>query len=533
MIFDQFEELYSKPELFGIFKAARDLMLDVAGHKGNLVLGFAWKTDSTTQQDHPAYHMWHELADHRREYRLEVFDNGEISKSITKFEKEVNQKLTAETRHLISQASQGFPWLLKKLCINLYESMNKGEKTDSLLIDLDIGRLFEADLNTLSPQETVCLRLIATKAPADWSEIIETSGITILNSLVHKRLVVRSGDRLNVYWDIFKDYLLTGNVPVVPYNYIPTTDPSSVINVCKHLKSHSFIDSNTLASQLSLTEKTIWNIGADLVMLGLAERDGTSFKLSKKISSNADSIILGQLRSKMNNHALKIAIYKKHSGKTVSQETIREILKECLPKAKYGPKTWNIYSSRLTNYLIYTGFITRVGHNCVIQDSGGPISDFDITTRRGKQKGTVFSISVSPYSALETLDKILSGVTLTQKLQRNSLTALKRLDLVVIDKGCAIVNSEIIQRSGGTKEAIWTAAKNEVSLLRCIAIMTEHPEIESKDLATIISEEYKLNWSDGSKIRNGAVLKQWSTWIKEGIEASYIPNPPGRAPGKI
>lgn len=208
LIFDQFEELYSKPELFGIFNAARDLMLDVTGNQKNLVLGFAWKTDSTTQQDHPAYHLWHELADHRREYRLDVFERGEISRSITKFEKEINQKISAEIRHQISEVSQGYPWLLKKLCINLYESIKKGEKTDSFLLDLDVGRLFQADLNNLSPQELVCLKLIAQNAPADWSEIIETSGTVVLNNLVHKRLVIKSGDRLNVYWDIFKDYLL-------------------------------------------------------------------------------------------------------------------------------------------------------------------------------------------------------------------------------------------------------------------------------------------------------------------------------------
>ncbi|MFW1489837.1 hypothetical protein ACEV9X_23160, partial [Vibrio parahaemolyticus] len=60
LVFDQFEELYSKPELFSIFESAKSLMLDVAALKGNISLGFAWKTDSTTQQDHPAYHMWHE-----------------------------------------------------------------------------------------------------------------------------------------------------------------------------------------------------------------------------------------------------------------------------------------------------------------------------------------------------------------------------------------------------------------------------------------------------------------------------------------
>lgn len=198
LVFDQFEELYSKPELFGIFKSAKDLMLDVAASKRNFVLGFAWKTDSTTQQDHPAYHMWHELADHRREYKLDVFDSGEISKSITTFEKEIGHKLTAEARHQIIHSSQGFPWLLKKLCINLYEGLTKGEASESMLMDLDAGRLFGADLHSLTQSEFTCLKLVAQKAPADWSEIIEISGIAALNNLVHKRLVIKSGDRLNI-----------------------------------------------------------------------------------------------------------------------------------------------------------------------------------------------------------------------------------------------------------------------------------------------------------------------------------------------
>ncbi len=252
LVFDQFEELYSKPELFGIFKAAKDLMLDVAGCKRNFVLGFAWKTDSTTQQDHPAYHMWHELADHRREYRLDVFDNGEISKSITTFEKEIKQKISAETRHQISNSCQGFPWLLKKLCINLYEGMSKGEGSESLLVDLDAERLFQSDLESLSPQEMTCLKLVAQKAPADWSEIIEISGTSVLNNLVNKRLVIKSGDRLNIYWDIFKDYLLTGRVPVIPFNYIPSSDLSSMLNICKFLVNEKFISSLNLAEIATL-----------------------------------------------------------------------------------------------------------------------------------------------------------------------------------------------------------------------------------------------------------------------------------------
>lgn len=56
LVFDQFEELYSKPELFAVFEAAKKLMFSAISASSNLVLGFAWKTDSSVPQEHPAYH---------------------------------------------------------------------------------------------------------------------------------------------------------------------------------------------------------------------------------------------------------------------------------------------------------------------------------------------------------------------------------------------------------------------------------------------------------------------------------------------
>ncbi len=532
LVFDQFEELYSKPELFGIFKAAKDLMLDVAGCKRNFVLGFAWKTDSTTQQDHPAYHMWHELADHRREYRLGVFDDGEIAKAITAFEKEIKQKVTAETRHQISNSSQGFPWLLKKLCINLYEGISKGEGSESLLVDLDAERLFQSDLESLSPQEMTCLKLVAQKAPADWSEIIETSGTLVLNNLVNKRLVIKSGDRLNIYWDIFKDYLLTGKIPIIPFNYIPSSDLSSMLNICNLLVKEQYIGSMNLAEKSSLNEKTVWNIGADLVMFGLSERDGTSFKLHRSMQKYNEDEALKLLRNKLDKHSLKISLYKKYAGKTIDPVLVKKTLIECLPKAKFCEKTWKTYSNRLTNFLIHAGFLARAGQNIIVQDSGSPNADRKEIARRGKQRGKVFSVSVSPYATFEAINAIKNGTNRVENISRNCLSVLKRFELVSVHNDIVTVNNDSINKYGGILESIWSVAKNESSLIKCIDILRQYPSIPTKGLAEMISNEFGLNWSDGSKIRNGGILKQWSTWVKEGIETSNIPTPPGR-PNKM
>jgi hypothetical protein len=528
LVFDQFEELYSKPELFGIFKAAKDLMLDVAACRKNIVLGFAWKTDSTTQQDHPAYHMWHELSDHRREYRLDVFDNGEVAKSITTFEKEVGQKVGVETRHQIAHSSQGFPWLIKKLCINLYEGMAKGHGSESLFVDLDVGRLFESDLVSLNPQEVACLRVIAQKAPADWSEIIEISGTSTLNSLVHKRLVIKSGDRLNIYWDIFKDYLLTGKVPVVPFNYVPTNELPSVLKVCANLVYDEYLSAKELAGRMGLNERTIWNIGADLVMFGLAERDGTTFKLHRDLPVYKEDAALRLLREKIDKHSFKILLYKKFAGKTVDIYQLREALMTCLPKAKFSEKTWSTYTNRLANCLVFTGYITRAGQRLIVQDIGAPVLDTSGTLRRGKQRGNVFSVSVSPYVVFETMEKIKAGAEKTSSLGRNPLQVLKRFELVMIQSERVTLNWESVNKYGGTLEAIWSLAKNETSLARCVEIVNQNPALSPRDLAEFISKEYMLDWAEGSLIRNGNILRQWSTWIKEGIDSSSIPYPPGR-----
>jgi hypothetical protein len=47
-------------------------------------------------------------------------------------------------------------------------------------------------------------------------------------------------------------------------------------------------------------------------------------------------------------------------------------------------------------------------------------------------------------------------------------------------------------------------------------------------LGEYISIEYKNKWTTSSMRRNGNSLKQWSTWIKEGIAKFQIPVPPGR-----
>lgn len=522
LVFDQFEELYSKADLFDIFKAAKNLMLDVAGIQKNFVLGFAWKTDSTTQQDHPAYYMWHELSDYRIEYKLDVFTNGEIAKSLTKFEKSRNKKLLVEMRHQLTESSQGFPWLLKKLCINL----TRLNKTDNKIIDLDVTRLFEDDLEKLTKQQLTCLKIIAHNAPADWSEIIELSSVNDVNALVNQRLVIKSGDRLNIYWDIFKDYLITGKVPIIPFNYIPTTDPASILKVCSTLYSDKYLTSEHLAKLTNLNPRTVWNIGADLTMLGVAERKSTEFKLHHKITIYNEAQILLVLREKFDKHILKIDLYKKYSGQSISMEKVRNIVKNCFPRKKHADKTWNTYTNRLINFLAYTGYLTKTHKDVSIRDLGRPVADLvDVYTER-KNRGKAFTTTISPYKVYEALKSLQDG-TAKDELPSKVAIVLRRFNLIFIKNNLVYLNHELINKHGGFKESLWAIAKHEEAFALCLDILKVQANIDRITLAKSIAQKFNLTWSENSLKRNGNIFLQWSSWIKEGLDTSIIPIPPG------
>ncbi|WP_033113935.1 hypothetical protein, partial [Aeromonas lacus] len=134
IFFDQFEEVFTKEELFPLFRAFRRFALDVSAEKENVVVGFSWRTGIFLGDDNPAYGLWHDLRDHRSERRLQTFDEKDSRKMILSFEREAGINLTKPLKARLIQQAQGFPWFLKKLCIHLFKKIKEGNSQEELLI---------------------------------------------------------------------------------------------------------------------------------------------------------------------------------------------------------------------------------------------------------------------------------------------------------------------------------------------------------------------------------------------------------------
>ena len=263
IFFDQFEEVFTKDDLLPVFRTFRRFSLDVHGRSPHLVVGFSWRTGIALSESNPAYQLWNELRDHRITKSLGSFDSGESSRLITQFESALGENLLPPLRRGLQEQGQGLPWLLKKLCIHVYNQVKRGvSQADLLGSRLNVERLFDEDLEPLNDAQLSCLKYIAANSPADSLDVYDRYGDEVVASLVSNRLVLRTGQRLAVYWDIFRDYLTEGIVPAIPWTDIPNCTVSMAYAAAEYLHARGPLETTKLAEVsppvVSWTDPPVW-----------------------------------------------------------------------------------------------------------------------------------------------------------------------------------------------------------------------------------------------------------------------------------
>lgn len=527
LVFDQFEELYSKPDLFSVFEEAQRLFLSAVTASTSLALGFAWKTDSTVQQGHPAYFMWHRLADHRFEVALSPFSHSEASTALTLFEKEIGTKVRPELRRQIIENSQGFPWLIKKLCLHLWEQIQQGVSQEELAETLDVASLFDRDIQSLSPPESTCLKAVAKSAPADWYEIIDTYGEEVLRSLQQRRLVVRSGDRLNVYWDIFRDYLVTKSVPALPYTYLPSS-PSigAFLNVATQLHHEDGKSIESLVAEASIKESTAQNVIHDLLMFGVARGSTQELYLDERVDSASPEQVLIRIRDVLRRHALTRRLTSHFDrGETIRQDDMIETLKTINRAAQHRTRTWRLYADRMGRWLISTGLAIGVSGGWQLQDRG----NVQLPTRRRKQRGAFTGVA-PPLRTIQALEwvreqKTVSRSEIQEAGLRNAFTVLSHFGLVESTSDGTGSSPTKLGSECDAITATWNAAYEDQTLKLVVEYLKVHPSANGAAVASYVNDDSEAKWGDATKMRVGNGLRRWAVWMIRSQDGE-IPDPP-------
>lgn len=513
LIFDQFEELFSKREFGGLFDSIRHLSNIIDAEKQNFILGFAWKTDLFIPVDHPAYFMWSDLKDRRKEFSILPFRDSEIRSAINVFGKQLGDTVNPVLRNYLVNQCQGYPWLLKKLCIHVFELLKEGDTQENVIgRKLEITELFEKDISELSGEEHACLNDIARDTPADYSRILELYGSNILQILINKRIVIHRGSKLTLYWDIFRDYILNGTTPNITLDYIPQyTFPSVCRVIMVLLENNNHLSNEELCTRVGMTSTTIDNVMIDMVMFGLAKRERGVIWLT--VNSLQESIEV--LWNFFKRHILYI-IMKKELKVDFDYADFKRIFFKAYSEKVLNVKTMNTYSGKIFNWFLRLTFIEeQKGTYCISVPDLNKI-EFDNKRRRSRSKfGTT---STGLFWGQTSPDKVTEVWTLINEGQ-DSYTLLKKkgyrnaIEVLTTTVGAQRKEDKLIILK--SLDDVFKIINESDTICYVKELMRSDRSIKSIEVGEKLNEKFHRKWQRSSKMRYGSALLRWSKFLSK------------------
>ncbi|SFK02362.1 Restriction endonuclease [Candidatus Pantoea symbiotica] len=502
IFFDQFEEVFMKEELFGLFKAFERFGLDVSALQSNIVVGFSWRTGITLGDENPAYSMWNNLKDYRVEKRLEQFELKDSSKLISGFELTTGFKLKKPLRTRLIQQAQGYPWLLKKLCIHVFKKLKGGISQDQMLVSqLQISNLFYEDLDRPEKQNA-CLRFVAKNSPVSQYETTKDFGSDTVLNLISDRMIIKTGEKLSVYWDVFRDYLKGNALPVIPWSYMPSNSPkmiSSILNVINLFKK---ISVDALQKRLNYTRGTLANVIMDLQYFVLIDRNAKGDILSRDSINSLPEF----LREHFNSHSVYLNLLEHVEDadlKRVNIKQYEEVIKNTyLNKDGSYPKGYN---SRFLAWLQYTGLVSVIGQSVVIYDGELASPAFGVVDleKRGvkNRRGSLFLAATTPEKTSEVAkylydNKNMDYNYIKENKYRNAIQDLVALSFCFRKDDQVIINPKVdsMLQHSSVERVLARLVSDSPAMKILNSYVNKFGEDDKKTLGTTLAEELGRTW---------------------------------------
>lgn len=526
LLFDQFEELFAKESLFEVFHAVRDLTLDIDARQVPLVLGFAWKTDVSLPQEHPAYHLWHQLADRRRTFAVGEFGRGEIASVVHKAERALSKQLSPALRSRLAEQCQGLPWLLKKLLVHVLQRVSTPESQYLLLErELDIELLFKQDLELLKDEHLKCLQFVASRAPIAVSEVEDKFARDTTNLLINQRLLVRSGMNYVVYWDIFRDYLIEGKVPIIPWARTFQRTPQVPLRALSVLYASGPLSALALGAQLGLKEVPTWNLLGDLAALQLVElAEPGVYRTTRYVADFSAENIADTVRQQLRRHVVAQAIERSWvKGTVVDYESWVAFFGKHQPRGqKFSDTTVRQYAATLKSWLVFAGLLEMRPRGIVRADgSGSQMGVLDTPNRLGG----LFLGTAAPSRLADLLTRLFAGNgTLTRAQMesaglRNAVADAIALGIVDGSTGVLVLRPPATASAADLVELARKIVARQPAVLlaqECIRDANNDKEVAGAKLGAALD----ATWKPTSASRNLGGLLRYSAWT--GIRSDDV-----------
>jgi hypothetical protein len=516
ILFDQFENVFRDEALTRQF---RDLALLVADIAAPVTVGFSWKTDLVGwTEDHP-YRLRDEIRGAADVAVLDPLGPREVETLLRRLEKAVGGKLHRELRQRLRELSQGLPWLLKKLASHIISEVDRGATQEELVREsLNVQSLFERDLAELSPAEQQGLQTIARSAPALVSELEDVVATPILQSLLNRRLVVQVGERIDTYWDTFRDFLLTGRV-AIEESFIVRHAPSS--GVAKLLRATiaagGSLSVQAAASRLGTSPNVIWNWTRELRQLGLVSAEPNRVVVDEEIIASGDREleVRARVAATLRRHKV-VSVVNRLLGEDAGPVPLTRVAAElagAFPAVEANAESWLTYARAFSQWLAYAGIVT-VSREGISRptDGGGP--PFRLLS------GTVpvrvrSAFPQGPAGPAEQLLHHLADPSAPRPEDRRLRAALRDLSLL------GAVELDERERVRLARGDLLTDGEIEPNVLRrlvedlpgcrqALELLEISSAASPKDVGEVLRAAYGADWADPTTHSIGKYFRSWA-----------------------
>ncbi|WP_206489804.1 restriction endonuclease [Rhodococcus sp. KRD162] len=513
VFFDQFENVFRDMELTRTF---RDLALGAHDIAGPLFIGFAWKTDLVGWTEGHPYQLRDDIRSAGKVLTMEPFGPREVDVILGRLATQAGVRLLPDLKSRLRAYSQGLPWLLKKLADHVLRELRSGETQEGLLAEsLNVIALFESDLAELSPVEHGVVRHVARYAPIAASEVTERFGPDSVQSLVDRRLIVQVGDRLDTYWDTFRDFLNTGSVPIQD-SWILRQTPNSVARLLPIVvAAGGRLSVKELERILGRSDRSIFNVSRELRLLGITAHESNYVRLVDEVLDAADRELemRGRVGGALRKHKAYTALRElsERNGGVTLDSFSRE-LPNSFPAVAVAKTAWTSYARAFLFWMEYAGLVIRQGDEYRPTNDVLPIPTVRLLDAPPPMRYRPGVPQIAPRRAVELLTRIHSEGEVpipSSPKEREAVGTLLALGAVAVSqsKSVSLVASSLVDADGNIDPTV---------LRRLLSSVPGGPE----GLALLQADGQAAPRSVGEVIAN-ATNSKWSEQTIHGVGGSF------------
>ncbi len=501
LIFDQFEDVFRKKDFFKTFYK---FLTDVTDIKPNLIIGFSWKSDFLIQSDDSSYHIWQQAKEQAKEFTVSEFGEKEIDGVIKQLEGSIGI-IHKSIKDRIKESSQGLPWLTKKLCIHILDQINSGLKKEELLeSNLNILDLFKKDDERLDGEELKAIRLIAKRAyegnSFEETEVGELIDGNVIASLLHKRLIIRSGAIYNIYWDIYRDYLVTGDIPIIGESYLLRQGVNLCLEVFLLFDGIETISSLSTKHPKGITQDTLSNILLELRNIGLINKVGENYLVEKNIIVNKEGFI-DFITQKFINYTPYIAL-KKIKKTKITKEDVIIVLKQIF-KQEFQDNTWDAYAKNLISWFFLSNLPIK---GKLIEPKKGRVGISSIEFSANQQNNYL------PRSSMKEILEIIPLFELDASLANSKFNKdLLFLEIIDNSRNLTDFGKELLKLKDNEviKDILKKKCLSFKKFKKLNHILDNNPKITSKKIIKLVDSNFFEGKEESSKTLYATKAVSW------------------------